>query len=68
MLKKQPWMKLGALVSAGGKTGYISQREQKTIDKIEYVLWFKVKHPGEKFSTRYQPGEVAELEGKEVPA
>jgi hypothetical protein len=63
MLKKQPWMKLGALVSADGRTGYISQREQKTIDKVEYVLWFKVKHPGEKFSTRYKTNQVTELEG-----
>jgi hypothetical protein len=66
MKKKQPWMKVGAIVLALGKPGTITKMQENTLDGVEYVYNISVKLSGAKFANPYHPNDVKELTGEDV--
>ena len=56
MRKKEPWMRVGTIVSAFTKQGTILSMEENIIDGIQYVYYITVRT--NKGIFRYHPDEV----------
>jgi len=62
MREKEHWMIKGGKVIALGKSGVITALQENHLKGKDYVYYINVKILGQKFSGKYHPSDVNELE------